>query len=242
MANYVCSDLHGYLELYNKIKQFIKPEDTVFFLGDAGDRGPQPWETIKTIYKDSQFVYLKGNHEDLLVRAARDYLQYDYLDYSYYLHGQNGGFDTFDQWMMEEFKTEWINHLDNLPLRAEYVNKDGVNFIMTHAGFTPYKGKTPTPEDLLWDRQHFTDRWVDCPENTVIVHGHTSIPHVYDKLDFANKFKNKEAEDLPFDSDSSIYVYCGGHKICIDNKTYRTGKTVLFNLDTYEAITFKIGE
>ena len=38
MANYVCSDLHGYLELYKKIKSFIKPEDTVFFLGDAGDR------------------------------------------------------------------------------------------------------------------------------------------------------------------------------------------------------------
>ena len=39
MANYVCSDLHGYLELYKKIKNFIKPEDTIFFLGDAGDRG-----------------------------------------------------------------------------------------------------------------------------------------------------------------------------------------------------------
>ena len=242
MANYVCSDLHGYLELYNKIKNFVKPEDTVFFLGDAGDRGPQPWETIKAIYKDSQFVYLKGNHEDLLVQAARDYLQYDSLDYNYYLHGQNGGFDTFEQWKMEEFKAAWINHLDNLPLRAEYVNKDGVHFIMTHAGFTPYKDKTPEVDDLLWDRSHFFDRWVDCPENTVIIHGHTYIGSIYDKLDFANKFRNKGAEDSPFDPDSSIYVYCGGHKICIDNGTYRTGKTVLFNLDTYEAITFKVGE
>ena len=149
MANYVCSDLHGYLELYKKIKNFIKPEDTVYFLGDAGDRGPQPWETIKTIYKDSQFVYLKGNHEDLLVRAARDYLQYDCFDYSYYLHGQNGGFGTFADWQMEEFKTEWINHLDNLPVRAEYVNNDGVHFIMTHAGFTPYKDRTLEVDDLL---------------------------------------------------------------------------------------------
>lgn len=241
MANYVCSDLHGYLELYKKIKNFIKPEDTVYFLGDAGDRGPQSWETIKTIYKDSQFVYLKGNHEDLLVEAARDYLQYDCLDYSYYLHGQNGGFDTFADWQMEEFRTEWIDHLANLPVRAEYVNKDGVHFIMTHAGFTPYKDRTLEVDDLLWDRDHFYDRWVDCPEKTVIIHGHTPISHVYDRLMLANKLKKKD-EELPFDPDSSIYVYCGGHKICIDNGTYRTGKTVLFNLDTYEAITFKVEE
>ena len=54
MANYVCSDLHGYLELYKKIKNFIKPEDTVFFLGDAGDRlngvdGENPRNMIQLI-------------------------------------------------------------------------------------------------------------------------------------------------------------------------------------------------
>ena len=38
MSMYACSDLHGMKELYLKIKDFLKPEDKVFFLGDAGDR------------------------------------------------------------------------------------------------------------------------------------------------------------------------------------------------------------
>lgn len=41
MAVYALSDLHGYLDLYKQIKEFLKPEDKVYFLGDAGDRGPQ---------------------------------------------------------------------------------------------------------------------------------------------------------------------------------------------------------
>lgn len=241
MAVYACSDLHGYLDLYKQIKNFLKPEDTVFFLGDAGDRGPEPWETVKTIYKDKQFVYLKGNHEDLLVKAARELLRYDCFGAEYILHSQNGGYETFEQWQFEEFKTEWIDHLENLPLRAEYTNKDGVHYIMTHAGFTPYEGEAPTPKDLLWDRDHIYDRWVDCPERTVILHGHTPITSLYKRLNHVYKLKNNTEEDMPFE-DGPVYVYCGGHKICIDNGVYRTGKTVLFNLDTYEAITFKIGE
>ena len=38
MAVYACTDLHGHLNLYKQIKKFIKDTDTVFFLGDAGDR------------------------------------------------------------------------------------------------------------------------------------------------------------------------------------------------------------
>ena len=128
-----------------------------------------------------------------------------------------------------------------------YTNVNDIIIYLTHAGFTPICDKKnkiiiPNEHDCLWDRHHFKDPWPIDTKNVVIVHGHTPISSVYDKLDFANKFINKGAEDLPFDPNSSIYVYCGGHKICIDNRAYRTGKTVLFNLDTYEAITFKIGE
>ena len=77
MATYACGDLHGFMEIYKKIKSMLKPEDKVIFLGDAGDRGPESWECIKAIYEDPQFIYLKGNHEDMLVRAAKDYLKYD---------------------------------------------------------------------------------------------------------------------------------------------------------------------
>ena len=40
MATYACSDLHGNWELWAEIKKFLKPDDTLYYLGDATDRGP----------------------------------------------------------------------------------------------------------------------------------------------------------------------------------------------------------
>ena len=33
---YVMSDLHGHYKIYEKVKAMLKPEDKVYFLGDAG--------------------------------------------------------------------------------------------------------------------------------------------------------------------------------------------------------------
>lgn len=85
MATYAMGDLHGHLEVLKKIQAFLKPGDTVYFLGDACDRGPQSYECIKAIAEDSRFVYIKGNHEDMLVKAIKDYLDDDFMwDYQSY--------------------------------------------------------------------------------------------------------------------------------------------------------------
>ena len=72
MAIYACSDLHGRLDLLKQIQDFLQLDDTIYFLGDAGDRGPNPWETIKAVAQDKRFIYLKGNHEDMLVKTMED--------------------------------------------------------------------------------------------------------------------------------------------------------------------------
>ena len=45
MATYACSDLHGRLDLLKQIQDFLQPDDTVYFLGDAGDRIYQTFDT-----------------------------------------------------------------------------------------------------------------------------------------------------------------------------------------------------
>ena len=95
MAVYALSDLHGNLELLREIQKFLNENDIVYFLGDGGDRGPRPWETIKEIYKDKRFIYMKGNHEDMLVKAVVDYIDYECLDYSFQMLASNGGEKTF---------------------------------------------------------------------------------------------------------------------------------------------------
>ena len=65
MTTWAIADLHGHLEIWKKVKEIISPDDIVYVLGDCVDRGPQSWETLKTVYNDPQARLLKGNHEDM---------------------------------------------------------------------------------------------------------------------------------------------------------------------------------
>ena len=65
---WVCSDLHGNRKIFNAMKEKIGAEDTVIFLGDAIDRGPDGWNILKEMLTDERFIVLKGNHEDLFVK------------------------------------------------------------------------------------------------------------------------------------------------------------------------------
>lgn len=231
MAVYACSDLHGHMELYTQIKEYIHPEDVVYFLGDAGDRGPQCWETIKVVYNDKQFIYLKGNHETLLTEAMNDYLHpTGYSSNAYMILIQNGGLKTFDEWEEDGNSEEWIERLNSLPIYAKYQNPKGQVIYLSHAGFTPvWNGITndtwlPEDIDLLWDREHFWDKWDMCNfPDSMVVHGHTPAHYIHRELGYRlDEYK------------LGAYWYCDKHKICIDCGTYVTKTACLLNLDTWE--------
>lgn len=221
MAVYACADLHGNLNLYKQIKAFLKPEDIVYFLGDATDRGDEPWKLAKMIYTDNQFIYIKGNHEDMLVSAGREFYEFGFIGLDTQHLYSNGGERTFEQWLEEDYKKEWLNCLDKLPLQKTYVNKDGFEIILTHAGFTPGSYQEM---NLLWDRSHFNDEWWNGSRlaKVIIVHGHTPIYYM-----------SEEEEVEP-----GAYWYCDNHKINIDNGTYATGFTCLLDLDTFDEHIF----
>ena len=56
MNRYVVADLHGQLDLLKQIKEYLNEDDILYILGDSGDRGPQPWQTLKASLDDPQFV------------------------------------------------------------------------------------------------------------------------------------------------------------------------------------------
>lgn len=233
MATYACSDLHGRLDLFKQIKTFLKPEDTVYFLGDAGDRGPNPWELIKEIASNSQFIYMKGNHEDMLCNAMREFLDEEHPD-ELYLLIHNGGEKTFNQWCQEspEARRGWYNFLRKLPTYITYTNPNGLTIHLSHAGFTPYfdvddNMVAPEEEDLLWDRDHFKiDKWW-LGNNEMMVHGHTPVPYLVDRICWSDTKVEPGA-----------YWYCNNHKVDIDCGAVFTGHTVLLNLDTLDEEIF----
>lgn len=234
MAVYACSDLHGRLNLYLKIKEFLKPEDKVYFLGDAGDRWLYGWELIKKIYEDDQFVYLKGNHEDMLMKAIKAYGRNpDWPSRAYSLLEQNGGAVTFNDWLKDGASLEWANKLNKLPLHFEYTNANGQIILLSHAGYTPWaeidnetQPALPFFDNLLWDRDHIYEDYEDdeCVKNSIVVHGHTTIPSMMRRLN--------DNRDVVY----GAYWYCDNHKVCIDNYSAASNKTCLLDLDTLEEI------
>ena len=231
MATWACSDMHGHYSFYEQIKKNINPEDKVICLGDCGDRGPQSWKLIKTVLNDPQFIYLKGNHEDMLAKALYQYFGQDFMDRNYYyLCSMNGGSATFYDASCESDPLGAAKILNNLPLEYHYTNSEGKRFCLCHAGFTgglKCKTEKERAHMLIWDRDHTFDpaSAFDTTDFDIVIHGHTPIP-----FDFVD-------ED---EFDGSPYTYCGGHKINIDAGSYYSKKGILFNLDTYESICFEL--
>ena len=225
MAIYAVSDLHGRMDLFRQIKDFIKPEDSVYVLGDCGDRGPAGWELIKAVYQDPQFIYLMGNHEDMLADAMVGDRQPCFL---------NGGKDTFRSWKYrDDGSKNWYKRLKSLPKVAIYNNSNGKEIILCHAGYTPSKYSHPTRNDYIWDRTHFNDPWEGAEfNNTYIIHGHT--PTIYMLRDYGITTDKNGIGALWYSPDKDG-VY---HKCNIDCGAVFNGYTVLLNLDTFEEHLF----
>lgn len=233
MSRFAVSDMHGCAEVYHRIKKIIKPEDIVYCLGDCGDRGKQPWETIKLVATDPQFVYIKGNHEDMLVKAAREAMDGSYGCSKQRLLASNGGFDTLTELLGEEKVDVWVSMLAKLPTHTTYINKDGQTIFLSHAGCSIWADEPevlPDDRDLIWDRVHYISTKSDLMADIIVVHGHTPIIYL--------------AEDIGIEEPDSWepLVYCDGKKICIDQGTVFSGHSILLNLDTFEAIDINLND
>lgn len=214
MAVYACSDLHGRKDVFEKLLDSIAFDDKIFYLGDACDRGPAGWELIKSIGSDSRFTYILGNHEQMLLDAYNHHFQGQKMR----LYEMNSGDKTVYDCTHDtkENQIQWINFIRNLPRYYIYQNANNKTIILSHAGFTP---PLCQGDDLLWDREHFYYEWPNGYDNVIVVHGHTPIPYLRQKVE--GNYKN------------GAYYY-NKHKICIDNRTVNTGTTCLLNLDTLE--------
>ena len=120
---YACSDLHGMYNLWKQISEYCDDTDTIYFLGDAADRGPDGIKLIIELLRDPRVKYLKGNHEDLFTIYVPYLLEGNYTYYTEWV--MNGGDATWQDLSKfpEEYALYLCRELDKLPLSATYVNK-----------------------------------------------------------------------------------------------------------------------
>ena len=93
MGVYAISDLHGNYELWTKVKEWLKPSDKLFCLGDNIDRGNDGIKIVQDIRNRENTTVLLGNHENMLIDYLPGSIKYNEIFALWY---RNGGQPTFD--------------------------------------------------------------------------------------------------------------------------------------------------
>ncbi|HEY3781450.1 MAG TPA: metallophosphoesterase family protein [Fimbriimonadaceae bacterium] len=180
-------DIHGELrklnELLSHLETRLSPEDTIVFIGDYIDRGPDSRGVVEKVFEvRSRFnvVALKGNHEQLALDAyhyfrldpSEKQIDEDALTWFY-----NGAYQTLDSYPSVKGESWWKRippeHWEffaNAPIEYERGN-----YVFVHAGLLP-KGVSWNDdrfEPRLWIREPFIESTKDFGKT--VVFGHTPL-------------------------------------------------------------------
>ena len=176
MSNiFAIGDIHGcydqLLALIDKIPINFK-RDTLVFMGDYIDRGPQSVEVVDYLINLEKripgIIFLKGNHEDMLEKYLDGTDRFTYL--------LNGGQQTLDSYLSRSAQsgTHPIppEHREFFKsLRLFYETED---YIFVHAGLRPKVSMdSQDTEDLLWIRDKFIHTRYDFGKP--VIFGHTPL-------------------------------------------------------------------
>lgn len=161
-------DIHGEVEKLNSLINKIEPKksDKLIFLGDYIDRGKHSKEVITRLIdlsKITNCVFLKGNHEQLLLKILETKSQDDIEHWLL-----SGGVTTYDNY--GDFPAIFKTHRDFFENLIPYHIED--KYLFVHAGINPDKElKDQTEDDFLWIREQFLNHSHNLPYK--IIFGHT---------------------------------------------------------------------
>ena len=251
------TDIHGQLQLFNYIIHYcntIDPDCTIIFGGDACDRGIHGYEIMKTLLNNDNIIYLKGNHEDMFVSAAKEFMEHfgiygnlsletieriiksiNVFDYKYqnlqtYLY--NGGKETLIDWLTkEQHKETFIEKINALPLTYSYNNIDFCHAGSVYPAFIKENKDIHTITDLLWNRTAFDYGWA---QDRICIHGHT--PTLIMPKRYGGKMPLSEIHPVK---------YCGnfddkytGYKINMDTGAFASGRIFVLDCNNLIATGF----
>lgn len=260
---FASSDWHGCWLVAKKVLDYLQPEDTLYYLGDATDRGESGVKIFQALMARPNTFYIKGNHDEMMadaipfVWAEIENINY-YGGHQYSLWYQNGGNKTAqDFYKMTKEEVYAIKEaVDKMPTELRYTSPVDHTIIMEHAGYTPFSIHRRS-HDPFWDRDHFYDEWNNGWEwqpgsevdTTYLIHGHTPVQYLkfmygyngeqpLTKEEIKQKQEWLHSHKMEFDWKPTILRYCNGHKIDLDLCTIVSNRIALLDLDTFEAIYF----
>lgn len=187
-------DIHGcYQELMALYKQLLvaglqPKKDTVVFIGDYMDRGPESKKVIDQLIEWHKqyphWVFLYGNHEDIFKNWIEGGQKYqEDVRWSCFIY--NGGVETLKSYKMQEAVKSLIpkEHLDFIFNETSLVYETD-KYIFVHGGLLPCitikkikqsiknkETRETITNALLWARDDFIDSDYDWGKK--IIFGHT---------------------------------------------------------------------
>lgn len=261
------TDIHGERKLFDAIMNYCHeqdPEAMIIFGGDAIDRGEDGYSIMKELLENPKVVYLKGNHEDMFCKAAREIKalfsfenrsredvhkvlnackNFDYKYANIQDSLGNGGMSTLLDWIEDDMPMDLIERVEHLPFTFTYENKD-----FCHAGSTykcfkkvadmEYNGEEIEnwdSDNLIWSRSTIDIGW---EPNRICIFGHTPTPYLEDYLP---KFKFPEDYDIsPVMYDRTTVNHKTGWKLDMDTGAVFTGRAYVLNILTMKAQGFEL--
>lgn len=223
--NYVISDVHGRYDLFLRMLERIRfsEADTLYFLGDAVDRGPDGISILWDVMARSNVVMLLGNHEDMFLRVIcnwerklalleRRNAKQIFANWT----ERNGGSVTWQAYLkLPEPEQKAIRaYLSGLRLFSD-LTVNGRRFLLVHAGVGSCPGHSKPedcdPMDLIWTRMDYSKTYF---QDRYLVTGHTPT--------------------VLIDPDCRGKIFRGNNHIAVDCGAVFFGTLGCFCLDTME--------
>ena len=188
---YAIGDVHGRLDLLDRLLETIdrdalKARDqsaVSVFLGDYIDRGPDSAGVIARLielqHRDPNAVFLRGNHEQMLLDFLNDpncYQAWCQLGGEQTLLSYNVTPPLFEEdSSIQDVHGTFARALPEQHLRfigsTKYMHVEG-DYLFVHAGIRPDAHfNEQDPQDLMWIRDEFLSSSVKFEK--VVVHGHS---------------------------------------------------------------------
>jgi serine/threonine protein phosphatase 1 len=204
---YVCSDIHGCYERYNKLLDKINftDEDTLYILGDVIDRNPEGIRILLDIMNRKNVVLLMGNHEsfmyDFLMKSKNEYDE-PWVDNGLrdiWFAACNGGAVTYKAFLELDTDTqnEIYKYLGTLPYIC-LVNIGDKKYHLSHTGTIAnvldqqiwYRKDLTSVgrERIIWYSPYRSDCWLSLdnyPADYTCLIGHVPVQRIYyDETDY----------------------------------------------------------
>jgi len=171
MATYAIGDIHGCFTALESLLQVVQPksDDTIVFLGDYVDRGPNSAHVLEFLlhYDQAEKVLLLGNHEIMMMEFRKQTPETSrWLEY--------GGAETLASYGLE-YSPSWHEvipaaHWDFIEGAQAYYQEN--DFLFVHAGVQPgVSMEKQTPQSLFWDKMIDPQPYA---QNVKVICGHTA--------------------------------------------------------------------